>query len=110
MSDVLIVKFDLDPEVSYYMDCEGVTLNCALNNLEKEFEEAVTTDLEIIDRDDLENYGEKGRDYIVIKNVRQLEKYDYELDYVLNQLGIDIKELKKLGVYVGDYDMDDDED
>jgi sulfur carrier protein ThiS len=108
MSEVLIMKLDLDPEVEVYMDSEGVSLDAALNQLELYPSEAVDVELEIVDRDDLEDYGTKGRDYIVVKKVAQFEKYDYELDDVLNELNIDIKKLRKLGVAVDEYEDDED--
>lgn len=108
MSEVLIMKLDLDPEVEAYMDSEGVSLDTALNSLELYPYEAVEVELEIVDRDDLSDYGVKGRDYILVKKMKQLEKYDYELEDVLNELGIDLKALKKLGVAVDEYDEDED--
>lgn len=108
MSEVLIMKLDLDPEVEAYMDSEGVNLDTALNSLELYPYEAVAVELEIVERDELSDYGVKGRDYIIVKKMKQLEKYDYELEDVLNELGIDIKRLKKLGVSVDEYDEDDD--
>lgn len=108
MSEVLIMKLDLDPEVEAYMDSEGVNLDTALNSLELYPYEAVAVELEIVERDELSDYGVKGRDYIIVKKMKQVEKYDYELEDVLNELGIDIKKLKKLGVSVDEYDEDDD--
>lgn len=108
MSEVLIMKLDLDPEVEVYMDTEGVNLDTALNNLELYPSEAVATELEIVDRDDLADYGRKGRDYILVKKIAQLEKYDYELEDVLNELNLDLKKLKKLGVAVDEYEDDED--
>jgi hypothetical protein len=108
MSEVLIMKLDLDPEVEAYMDSEGVNLDTALNSLELYPYEAVAVELEIVERDELSDYGVKGKDYIIVKKMKQVEKYDYELEDVLNELGIDIKKLKKLGVSVDEYDEDDD--
>ena len=109
MSEVLIMKLDLDPEVEVYMDSEGVSLDKALKNLELYPNDAVDTELEIVDRDDLTSYGTKGKDYLLVKKISQLEQYEYELDDVLNELNIDMKRLKKLGVSVNEYDDDDDD-
>jgi hypothetical protein len=109
MSEVLILKLDLDPEVEAYMSSEGVSLDKALKNLELYANDAVFTELEIIDRDDLSSYGTKGVDYLLVKKVSQLEKFEYELDDVLNELNIDLAKLKKLGVAVNEYDDDDDD-
>lgn len=110
MSEVLIMKLDLDPEVEIYMNSEGVSLDKALKSLELYPSEAVAVELEIVDRDELSDYGTKGRDYLLVKKMSQLEKYEYELDDVLNELNIDIKRLKKLGVTVDEYDDDEDEE
>lgn len=109
MSEVLIMKIDLDPEVEVYMESEGVSLEKALRNLELETNEAVSTELEIVDKEDLDDYGIKGRNYLIIKRMSQLERYEYELEDVLNQFNIDIKRLKRLGVLVDeneDYEDD----
>lgn len=109
MSEVLILRLDLDPEVEAYMDSEEVNLEKALKCLELYPSEAVASELEIIDKDDLGSYGIRGRDYILIKKISQLERYEYELEDVLNELNIDAKGLKKLGVAVDeceDYDDD----
>jgi hypothetical protein len=108
MSEVLIMKLDLDPEVEAYMDSEGVNLDTALNNLELYPDEAVAIELEVVDREDVSSYGVKGRDYLLVKRMSQLEKYGYELDDVLNELNIDTKRLKKLGIAVDEYEDDDD--
>jgi hypothetical protein len=55
LSEVLIMKFDLAPEVEVYMDSEGVSLERATKALEMYPEEAASVELEIVDRDDLSN-------------------------------------------------------
>jgi hypothetical protein len=110
VSEVLIMKLDLDPEVEVYMNSEGVSLDKALKNLELYPNEAVAIELEIVDRDDLSSYGTKGRDYIPVKKMSQLEQYEYELEDVLSELNIDIKKLKKLGVSMDEYDDEEDEE
>jgi hypothetical protein len=109
MSEVLIIKLDLDPEVEAYMDSEGVSLDKALKGLELYPNDAVATELEIIDRDDLSSYGTKGKDFLLVKKISQLEKFEYELEDVLDELNIDLTKLKKLGVAVGESDDDDDD-
>lgn len=109
MAEVLIIKFDIDPEVEDYMEVEGVTLTTALHHLERDLDEAVTTELDVVERDELEDYGTKGKDYIVIKNVNQLQRYGYELEDVLDNLNLDSKALRKLGVTLSKDDYDDED-
>jgi hypothetical protein len=104
MSEVLILRLDLDPEVEVYMDTEGVSLDKALKQLQLYPDEAVATELEIVDREDLSSYGVRGRDYILVKKINQLRKFEYELEDVLNTFNIDMKKLKQLDVLVDEYE------
>jgi hypothetical protein len=98
MREVLIVKFDLDPVVAEYIDSEGVNLNTALDSLQLSPDDVVSTNLEIAEFDSLDEYGIKGRDYMVVKRISSLERYGYELEDILDEIHMDAKELKKLGV------------
>ena len=109
MVECFVFLRPLGLRLSYYMDSEGVSLDKALKSLELEPEEAAIAELEIVDRDDLDDYGVKGRDYILVKKMSQLERYGYELDDVLRELNLDIKKLKKLGVSVDTNDEEDDD-
>ena len=104
MSEVLILKLDLDPEVEIYMDNEGVSSDRAIKGLNLYPYEAASAELDVIDKSDLISCGIKGRDYLLVKKLSQLVGFEYELEDVLNELNLDIKGLKSLGVALDETD------
>jgi hypothetical protein len=109
MSEVLILKLDLDPEVEIYMDNEGVSFEKAIKSLDLYPYEASSAELEVVDKSDLISCGIKGRDYLLVKKLNTLEAFEYELEDVLNELNLDIKGLKRLGVAIDESDDYEDE-
>jgi hypothetical protein len=102
MSKVLIIKFELAPEVAEYINKEAVDLDTALNNLGIDMSDGVDTKLLIVNEESLDEYGEEDNDYIIVKSEGNLAFWGYEIEEVCDDLNIEIKNLRELGVVIGD--------
>lgn len=98
MNKVLIIKFEVIPEVIEYMSSRRVDLETALRDLDIELSDGVDTRLMLVDKDSIEEYGKEDDDYVVVTNMDVLEFWGYDLEEVCEDLGTDIEGLREMGI------------
>lgn len=98
MRKLLVIKFELAPEVSEYLRVEGGDLSTALGALGLDISDGVDTRLMAVDEKELDGLGREDDDYVVVRGLDTLEFWGYELDEVLEDLDIDRNILNEMGV------------
>lgn len=101
MSRVLIITFEVVPEVAKYMASQFSDLDTALESLKMDISDAVDTRLKIADEAILSQYGKEGNDYVIVRGTDTLDFWGYTLDETCEDLGTNLDELRSLGVDVG---------
>lgn len=101
MSRVLVITFEVAPEVSQYMSSNSVNLSTALTNMGMDISDGVDTRLKVVDENTLNQYGREDDDYVVVRGMDTLEFWGYSLDEVCEDLNVGLEDLRDLGVDIG---------
>jgi hypothetical protein len=101
MSRVLVITFEVVPEVSKYMATNSVDLSTALRSMGMDITDGVDTRLKIVDENTLSQYGKEDDDYVIVRGMDTLEFWGYSLDEVCEDLNVGLEDLRDLGVDVG---------
>lgn len=101
MSKLLIIAFEIVPEVAKYMAGQSVDLNTALKNLNIDISDGVDTRLKAVDEKMLHQYGKEDNDYVIVRGMDTLKFWGYSLEEACEDLNTDIEGLRDLGVDIG---------
>lgn len=101
MRRVLIIIFEVVPEVAKYMASQVCDLDTALKSLKMDISDGVDTRLKIVDEAILSQYGKEDNDFVVVRGMGTLEFWGYTLAEVCEDLNTNFDELRSLGIDIG---------
>lgn len=101
MGRILVITFEVVPEVAKYMASQYSDLDNALKSLNMDISDGVDTRLKIVDETELNQYGKEDNDYVIVRGMDTLDFWGYTLDEVCEDLEINLDELRNLGVDIG---------